>query len=147
MGIFVISFFILIGAVFISKLYFKELLLRKLEAENKAVNVEVRILEQSLAKIRTVKNYQRNRGFALEVLAALYDTLPDDIMLTDLKMDSGGNFNLKGTARAMSDVFSFVDALKKSRIFDNVKPNYTTSRKQDNENLADFGISCVVVRK
>jgi Tfp pilus assembly PilM family ATPase/Tfp pilus assembly protein PilN len=144
MSIYIICLMLIAGSFFVSELYFKGQYLKRLQKQNAITDQEAQILEKAMEKMRIVKHYLANRGYSLEVIAALYDVLPKEVMLTNIKMDTERKLNLKGTARAMSNVFSFVSALEASDYFSNVKTNYTTSRKQGDEDWADFGISCVL---
>ncbi|MFH1062065.1 MAG: pilus assembly protein PilM [Candidatus Omnitrophota bacterium] len=144
MSIYIICLMLIAGSFFVSELYFKGQYLKTLKKKNAITNQEAQILEKAMEKMRIVKHYLANRGYGLEVVAAIYDILPKEVMLTNIKMDTERKLHLKGTARAMSNVFSFVSALEASDYFSNVKTNYTTSRKKDDEDWADFGISCVL---
>lgn len=144
MSIYIICLILIAGSFFVSQLYFKGQYLKKLKNTNAVTDEEAKILEKAMEKMRMVKHYLANRGYSLEVVAAVYDILPKEVMLTNIKMDTEKKLHLKGTARAMSNVFSFVSALEESDYFSNVKTNYTTSRKKDDEDWADFGISCVL---
>ncbi len=147
MSIYIICIILLIGGIFLNRLYFKGMYLAKLKKINQSMGEEAQILEKAMERIRIIKMYLKSRGYSLEVLSALYDVMPKEIMLTNIKVDAAGNFYLKGSARAMSNVFSFVSALEASDYFSNVKTNYTTSRKQKDEDWADFGITCVITGK
>lgn len=135
---------LLIGSFFISKAYFEGAYFKRLEEHNETIKAEAKLLEGNMERIRIIKHYLKNCGYALQVIAALYDIVPENIMLSSVKMDTQRNLNLKGTGRAMSNVFSFVSALEASDYFSNVQTNYTTSRKQGGKDWADFGISCVL---
>ncbi|MFH1094236.1 MAG: pilus assembly protein PilM [Candidatus Omnitrophota bacterium] len=135
---------LLVGSFFISKTYFEGAYFKRLTEYNETIKAEAKILEKNMERIRIIKHYLKNRGYALQVIAALYDIIPENIMLTSIKMDTQRILNLKGTGRAMSNVFSFVSALEASDYFANVQTNYTTSRKQGGKDWADFGISCVL---
>lgn len=144
MSVFIICLLLIAGSFFSSKLYFKGQYLKKLKKQNAVIIEEAQILEKAMDKMRIVKHYLANRGYSLEVIVAIYDILPKEIMLTNIKLDTEKKLHLKGTARAMSNVFSFVSDLEESDYFSNVKTNYTTSRKKDDEDWADFGISCIL---
>ncbi|MBU1044997.1 MAG: pilus assembly protein PilM [Candidatus Omnitrophica bacterium] len=146
MGIYIICLMLIAGSFFVTELYFKGQYLKNLKKKNSITYEEAKILEKAMEKMRIVKHYMANRGYSLEVVAAIYDILPKEIMLTNIKMDTEKKLHLKGTARAMSNVFTFVSALEASEYFSNVKTNYTTSRKKDDEDWADFGISCVLAK-
>lgn len=147
MSVCLVVLLVLLSAMFIGRVYFKGLYLTTLKAQHESVRQEAQILEKAMERIRIIKHYRRNRGYALEVLAAVYDVLPPRIMLTDIKMDTGGSLFLKGTARAMSDVFAFVAKMEEREMFSNVKTDYTTARKQGDEDWADFGVSCILSRR
>jgi len=135
---------ILVGSFFISKAYFEGTYFKKLKDYNETIQDEARVLERNMERIRIIKHYLKSRGYSLQVLTAIYEVIPNNIMLTNIKMDTQRNLNIKGTGRAMSNVFSFVSALESSNFFSNVKTNYTTNRKQGGQDWADFGISCVL---
>ena len=144
MSIYFICLLLIGGSFFVSRLYFKGQYLKRLNYQNALTSEEAGVLEHAMEKMRVVKHYLSKRGYVLEVMAAVYDVLPKEIMLSSIKMDNDRRLHLKGTARAMSNVFSFVSALEESECFSNVKTNYTTSRKQDDEDWADFGLSCML---
>ncbi|MFH2137149.1 MAG: pilus assembly protein PilM [Candidatus Omnitrophota bacterium] len=144
MGVYVICLLIMVGGFFLGRVYFRGRYLERLKEQYQTTNQEAQVLEKSMEKIRMIKHYLKSRGYPLQVLAAVYDVLPNRILLDSIKMDKDGNLYLKGTARAMSDVFAFVVALEDSSHFSNVQTNYTTSRKEDGEDWADFGIVCLL---
>ncbi|MDD5745888.1 MAG: pilus assembly protein PilM [Candidatus Omnitrophica bacterium] len=144
MSVSIICIVLLVGVAFLGKMYSKGLYLETLKKQDNTYSGESQVLEKAMERIRLIKHYLKTRGHALQVISALYDTVPKSIMLSDIKVDAERNVSLKGTAQAMSNVFSFVSALEKSNYFGNVKTNYTTSRKQDAQDVADFGISCVI---
>ncbi|MBU2063121.1 MAG: pilus assembly protein PilM [Candidatus Omnitrophica bacterium] len=147
MSVYIGIILVLCGSIFMSKFYFENVYLERLKIQHETLAPEAEILEKSMTKARIIKHYIRNRGHSLKVIEALYEILPKRIMLTDIKMDIEGKLNLKGTARAMSDVFTFVVALEESEFFSNVQTNYTSSRKEKDEDWADFGISCLLVKR
>ena len=144
MGVYVVCVFILLGGLVASRIYFRSTYLRSLRKQHDLSKLDAQVLEKSMEKVRVIKHYLKERGFSLQVLAAVYDILPKRILLDSIKMDQSGNLYLKGTARAMSDVFSFVVALEETEYFSNVQTNYTTSRKVEGEDRADFGIACIL---
>ncbi|MFH1459961.1 MAG: pilus assembly protein PilM [Candidatus Omnitrophota bacterium] len=146
MCVYFLGILLLVGAIFMAKLYFKGEYLSRLKAKNESFSQEAKVLEKSMERMRVIKHYLKARGYSLEILAALCDILPKDIMVSNIKMDQEKNLNIKGTGRAMSSVFSFVSALEDSEFFSNVNTNYTTSRKQDDEDWADFGITCMIIK-
>lgn len=143
-GIFVLSFFVLMFSIFISKLYFKAFYLEKLDRQYKTVNTEAEKLEGDFTKISAIKNYLLKRGYPLEILTELYALIPGDIELLDIRYEDQSKFTLRGTAESMASVFSFVDSMEKSKFFRDVKTRYTTKRKKGSKDVTDFEIVCVL---
>jgi Tfp pilus assembly protein PilN len=103
---------------------------------------EAKKLENDFNKIQLRKKYFSRRGRSLEVLTQLYDALPLQMRISDIRLDEQGRFTVKGTAAAMAEVFSLVDSLQESAYFQDVKTKYTTKRREGNKDLTDFGIIC-----
>jgi large-conductance mechanosensitive channel len=138
-GIFILTIFIVTFFILASKIYFKGAQLNKLESKYSAINREAQTLEKDLAKVGLVKNYLTSRGYSLEVLTELHSLVSDDIELNEIRYD-GDKFSVKGTADAMSSVFSFVDRMEKSKYFKDVKTRYTAKRKDGLKDVTDFEI-------
>jgi Tfp pilus assembly protein PilN len=101
-------------------------------------------LENDFTKIAVVRGYLANRGFALEVLTEIFNTIPLEVEVNYLKFDGQGKLTIRGTAASMSVIFAFVDNLEKSSYFKDVKTKYTTMRKEGIKDLADFEIGCTL---
>ncbi|MCM8800548.1 MAG: pilus assembly protein PilM [Candidatus Omnitrophica bacterium] len=143
-GILSLAVFVLIFFILITKIYFKGAYLSKLNLRYQQLEDEAKKLQGDFAKISLIRNYLANRGYSLEVLMEIYNLLPLELQLDDLRFDLQGRFNLKGTSEKMSSVYSFVDAMEKSRYFKAVKLKYTTKRKEGSKDLTDFEISCLL---
>ncbi|MDP2831067.1 MAG: PilN domain-containing protein, partial [Candidatus Omnitrophota bacterium] len=144
-GVFILTIFILIFFILASKIYFKGAQLNKLDTKYSTINQEAKKLEKDLEKIGLVKNYLTNRGYSLEVLTELHVLVSEDIELSEIRYERD-KFSIKGTADAMSSVFSFVDCLEKSKYFKEVKTRYTTKRKDGLRDLTDFEIITLTER-
>jgi hypothetical protein len=146
-GILILIIFVLAFLVLITKIYFNTAYLKKLDVRYKALSQEAGKLEGDFSKISLIRNYLSSRGFSLEVLTELYSATPEDLELSDIRFDEQGKFFIRGTAEAMSSVFSFVDNMQKSKYFKEVKTRYTTKRKEGTSDVTDFEISCLLVNK
>jgi Tfp pilus assembly protein PilN len=73
--------------------------------------------------------------------------VPLDLKLTDVKFDEQGRFSVRGTADTMSTVFSFVEYMEKSKYFKDVKTKYTTKRKEETKDVADFEINSLLEKE
>ena len=146
-GIFIITIFVLICSLLISKVYFKNSYLKRLKTIYGPQSKEVLTLERDFTRIQVIKNVLSARGYSLEVLGELYIILPQNILLSDIKFDSQGKFSIKGIAKSMAAVFSFVEDMEKSDYFTDVKNRYTTKRKLETGDVADFEIVCLLSKK
>ncbi|MFH0827384.1 MAG: pilus assembly protein PilM [Candidatus Omnitrophota bacterium] len=145
-GISVLTIGVLIFSVFLTHIYAKSAILKKLDKKFQAIHDDARELEASFTKINLIKEYLSKRGYSLEVLGELYAIMKDDILLSDIRFDVQGRFSVKGTAEVMSSVFSFVEQMGKSKYFKDVKTRYTTKRKEGLKDVTDFEIQSVLVK-
>jgi Tfp pilus assembly PilM family ATPase len=145
-GILVLTAFVMVFSILISKIYFKSNYLKILSAKYEPLNRDAEKLEKEFVGVSRIKDYLMDREFPLEVLVNLYTVANPDLELNDIRYDEQGKFSVKGTAETMSTVFSFVDALEKSKYFKDVKTRYTTKRKEGAREVADFEINMVLER-
>jgi len=143
-GILVMTAFVLIYCILISKIYIKNSYLRKLSSRYNSIHKEAQKLEDNFAKNQIIRNFILARGFPLEVLTEIYNALPLEIQITYLKFDAKGAFSVEGTAESMSDVFTFVDTLGNSPYFKKVETSYQRQRKKGEKDLADFALVCTL---
>ena len=145
-GIFVLAVFVLVFFIMLSNIFFKSVYLKNLDERYTPMIGESRKLEKDYTRISTIRHYLENRGYSLEVLTELYRLTPLEIALGDIRLDEQRKFSIKGTAEAMSVVFSFVDSMEKSRYFKDVKTKYTTKRKDGLKEFTDFEITAAIDR-
>lgn len=146
-GILVMAAFVLIYCILLIKIYFKGSYLRKLSLQYKSTHKEAQELEANFTKNQIIRDSLSSRGLSLEVLSEFYNALPLDIRVSYIKFDIEGNFSIEGTAETMSTIFSFVDNLGKSSYFKKVETRYTRSRKEKDNNVTDFALSCTLSTK
>ncbi len=140
-GILVLASFVILFSILMSKIYFKNAYLKKLNTKYVPISEEVKGLEGNFTMVSLVKNYLSKRGYVLEVLAELYNIQPQELELSDIRFnDQTLKFNVRGTAESMSIVFQFVERMEKSKYFKDVKTKYTTNRKEELKDLTDFEI-------
>ncbi|OIO37157.1 MAG: hypothetical protein AUJ72_05065 [Candidatus Omnitrophica bacterium CG1_02_46_14] len=137
-GILLMIFFVLSFIFVTGKIYFKSVYLTNLKARYKPVREDAKNLERLFLKTQTVKDTLAGRGRSLETLIELYDALPKDIRISDIKYEDGDKFSVKGTSKTMASVFAFVSSLDKSSHFKNVKTKYVTTRSENGADVADF---------
>lgn len=139
-GVFVLTIIVLSLLMLIGRIYFKGAELARLKERTKPLTAQAEKLEKDYERVLQLKNYLKNRGRSLELLAELYKIIPLDLELDDIRLDEQAKFSLSGVAGSMSSVFSFVDAMEKSLLFKDVKIRHTTKRKDGARNVTDFEI-------
>jgi Tfp pilus assembly protein PilN len=143
-GVLVLAIFVLFFSSLISKIYFRSSYLDILNVKYATLSKQAEKLEGQFNRVVRIKSYLTKRGHSLEVLGALHDTIPLELELNDIRYDQEGKLTVKGTARSMSTVFSFVDSMERSDYFSDVKTRYTTKRKEGKRDVTDFEINCIL---
>ncbi|MCM8787281.1 MAG: pilus assembly protein PilM [Candidatus Omnitrophica bacterium] len=146
-GIFLILAFVLSFSVMITKIYFKSIYLQKLKNLHLNVSSEAKKLESDYTKVNFIRNYITNRGYSLEVLAEIYNSLPQEVELSGIRLEKEGRLVIQGTADTMSTVFLFVDRLNKVKYFKEVRTKYTSKRKEGTSDVTDFEINTQVKKE
>lgn len=146
-GIFVMSILVLICVILMASIYYKGVYLSKLEVKLKDMDTQVEGLEKTSTKVMIIKSFLNKKNHSLDLLSELYRLVPDNIYLRSVSVDGKGAVNIKGTATAMSEAFSFVTALENSKFFKNVAAQNTSSRKEGAKEVSDFEITCMLEAK
>ncbi|MCK4308131.1 PilN domain-containing protein, partial [candidate division WOR-3 bacterium] len=137
----------LITGILFGKVSFKNAYLEKLTSKYEPIIQEVKILKGSFKRVTMVKNYLSREYYSLEILTELYNFVPGDLCLNDIKFDRSGNFSVKGISKSIPTVFAFVYSMKESKYFRNVKTKRTTKREKKGEEVVDFEIMCMLGRE
>ena len=95
-------------------------------------------------KTRVVREFIQKRGLALRVIAELQKMLPADMYLSEISLTEDGKVSLKGSSSLMSGVFSFVTQMENNSVFKGVTSDYTKSRKENDKEVSDFGLSATL---
>ncbi len=140
----ILAFLVLIMGlgIFLEKIYTKTLLLRRLDAQFVKLEDGTSELKKEYLKINLIKNRMDTKNSALEVLREIHKVVPQEIYLTNISFEEGKLISLRGTLKAMSEVFKFVKTLEELPIFKNVKTKYVTKRRLKGKDLTDFEITC-----
>lgn len=145
-GILVLTIFVLIFFILMTKIFFKAAYLKRLDVKYQALNQDSKSLEKKYAKVSRIKEYLARRGLSLEVLNELYTVITPDLQVSEVRFDDQGKFTVRGTAESMSSVFGFVENLEKSKYFKDVKTKYTTKRKEGQRDVTDFEIASSITK-
>jgi type IV pilus assembly protein PilM len=143
-GILFLVILVLIFLTLISNIYFKSAYLKNLNAQYQSLTKDAKKLDEDSQKNSLIRSYLANRGISLKVLTELHEIAPLYLELNDIRFDKEGKFTIRGTAESMSTVFSFVDALEKSKYFKEVKTKYTTRRQEGKKDVTDFEINSLL---
>lgn len=110
----------------------------------KKITPEVEKVKQEVSLMRKLSGYLQNRNFSLNILKQVYDRIPDSILLTHLELSRNENLILRGEAKKISDVFSFVSSLEKSSYFSKVNADNVNVNQRKDEEIVSFEIYCKV---
>jgi hypothetical protein len=140
-GILAMVIFFQFCLILVAKMYSKERFLLYLKGKYKENIGEAEKLGNISERTGSILKYIEDRNAVIEVLVKLSEMLPEDIYLKGVTMDKEGKVFIKGTSKTMSRIFVFVKDLETSGFFTSVKTEYTESKKQDGEDVSDFGIA------
>jgi type IV pilus assembly protein PilM len=143
-GMFSLSLLVLIFMILISKLYFKSTYLKNLNMKFKSLATEAQNLEKDFQWNSLIRNYLSTRGISFKALVELHEIAPLSLELNEIRFDREGKFVIRGTAESMSAVFSFADAMGKSKYFKEVKTKYATKRQEGKKDVTDFEINSLI---
>lgn len=147
MGILCMVLLVVFCAVFITDIFFKNMYLKKLSSSYSEENKEVERLGEISRIMGTMKRFLNKKGESLSVLSELFDSMPKEVYLSSFVFKKGDTLTFTGTADSMSRVFSLVTELENNSFFKNVKVDFTKSRRQEDKELADFGLTLLLEEK
>lgn len=139
-GILVMLLLGLLCFSFITHLYLKTARIEQLKKRYEPIRKEAQALEDAYIRVRAVKSHLAMRGESLDALVELSSLVSEDLYLTDMKFDSDGKMNIKGSSYSKPSIFSLVDALENSNFFRNVQTKYITGRLEKDQEVSDFEI-------
>jgi Tfp pilus assembly PilM family ATPase/Tfp pilus assembly protein PilN len=141
-GVAALLLMLLLGAMIIVRLHFKEVFLNKnLREHYAAQKEEVTRLQERMGKSKIIREYLHDRMVSLETIHELYQVTPIEIYLNGVAMDEDGTITLSGVSQSMSQVFSYVKALDDSPLFVNAKTKSTSTKKEAGKDMAIFEIT------
>lgn len=140
-AIFAIVIVALILGVFLTKIYFRNEYLSQISGTFETRQKEASELEAISEETRQVRDFQKKRGIGVRVIDEFQNVLPQEMYLSEISSNDEGRVSIKGTSKLMSTVFSFVTELENSRLFQGVTSDYAKSRKENDQDVSDFGLS------
>ncbi len=132
----------LIGLMIFFDIYEKNAELTAIEGQIAAVKPAAELVEEMTAKIQTVTARLDARGRPLTLLTEIHRATPANIQVTSLNITARGQINISGRGLATSDVLAYVAALEESPLLQGVRTTYTSMRKIENREVAEFSLLC-----
>lgn len=126
-----------------NKFYQREIRLKALESELRAIGPDAREIEKIRSASEVVRSRGQRRNEALDILNELHKIVPSQIYLVLYTYDEE-KVELKGTASVLSEVFKLVTILEQSSYFQNVQVRYATKRRIGTQEFVDFEIAGVL---
>jgi len=140
-GVGAIIIMVLIGAMIMSNIYFKDTYLNKNLREKFApLKEQVSQLEEQMNKVKLVSGYIETRMASLDIIHELYTITPHTVYLSNIEVDDDGTVTIDGIADSMSEVFSYVKSLDDSTKFKDAKTKSTSTKKDNGKDVASFEI-------
>ena len=140
-GIAAVAIMVLLGALIMSKIYFKDTFLNKnLREQFAGQRQEVEKLQERMAQNKVIRDYLQGRMVTLDTIQELYRVTPNEIYLTAVSLDVDGTLTVAGVSESMSQVFSYVKALDDSPMFKNAKTKSTATKKENGKDMAVFEV-------
>lgn len=130
----------LVCAIFASQIYFRKAQANLLARRFAPMRQEAITLEETYARVTTIRNQLAQRGKAIESLSELYQLLPTEVYLRDVKFDDGDTISLKGTSISRPPIFTLVGQLEDSPAFYHVQTKFVSGRTEEGKELSDFEI-------
>jgi len=144
LGTFLMVILVLFCATFLTQILLKGFYLKKLQQSYARENREVKEVAEVSTRTAIIKRFLNKKGEALYVLSELFNLMPQEVYLSSINFRDGETVTFTGTADSMSEVFSLVTELENSRVFKNVKVDFTKSRRHKDLEVADFGLTLLL---
>ncbi len=134
-------FFIICGA-FLSRIYNRQVYLKRLELHSKTIEQDIGDLIHQSKRIDFVKDVLEKRKLPLLFFQEIYRAVPSQIAIKQINIVADDNkATLRGEAARLSDVFAFINVLEESRYFKDVQTKYTRKKKTRAGVFTDFELS------
>ena len=141
-GIYLVFILMTISGIFLGKVYNKEQYLTRLKKETLRLQEKADKLNSMRKVTDEIKERTLRKAFALNFIYEIHSIISPEIYLTLISFDGENQLTLRGVSSAMSEIFEFLNALEKSKYFQNVKTNFVTTRNVDGKDLTEFEIVC-----
>jgi len=140
-GVAAVVIMVLVGAMIMGNIYFKDTYLNKnLREQFAPQKAQVEVLQGQMNKAKLVREYIKSRMASLDIINGLYTITPDTIYLNNVAVDEDGTITIDGIADSMALVYSFVKSIDDSANFKEAKLMSTSTKKDNGKDVATFEI-------
>jgi len=140
-GMAAVIIMVLVGAMIMSNIYFKDTFLNKnLRDKFASKKAQVQALQEQMNKTKLVRGYIEKRMLSLNIIYALYAIVPHTMYLNSLTVDDDGTVSIDGVSDTMAQVYSFVKSVDDSTMFKEAKLKSTSTKKDNGKDVAAFDI-------
>jgi len=140
-GVAAVIIMVLVGAMIMSNIYFKDTYLNKNLRDHYAPQKEqVQLLQEQMNKAKLVREYIKKRMASLDIIHELYSVTPNTIYLNNIAVDDDGKVTIDGIADTMAEVYTYVKSLGDSSMFKEAKLKSTSTKKDNGKDVAAFSI-------
>lgn len=136
-SIIMVSSLFILTSIYSKNSYLSELKDRIAKIENDANDVD-----KMQKRINMVEERLDAKAASINLLNEIYKLTPKEIYLNSINIEEKNKTILRGRAAVMSDVFKYVTTLENSDLFDSVNATYTSTKKENNVEYAEFEITC-----
>jgi type IV pilus assembly protein PilM len=142
-GVLLAAIALMCSCLLLANIYNKRAYLNQLKGEISRIKESADEVRNMRLRINLVEKRLDAKGSSINILNEMHSLTPREIYFTNINIAEKGQAVLRGRARAMSDVFKFVTTLEDSPYFKNAKTTYTTTKKEEEKEYADFEIICM----
>jgi len=144
LGSLLMYIFLMISGVYLARMYNRQAYLKFLSTQFQDVNKDLNQLDPMIKRIKVIKDRLDNQGSCLNYLYQIHRIIPSDITLKSFTFDVQDKVTLRGQALEMSGVFKFISTLEGSGYFKNIQTKYTSKKKIEDKDIAEFEIVCPI---
>jgi Tfp pilus assembly protein PilN len=138
LGLFIVT---LLLAILVMSYYERRFTLGMIEERIGEVEGVAERTEEKVERINQIHARLSAAGDPANMLAELHRITPEEIHLTSLRVQARDEVSLRGRAFAMNNVFEYVKLLEESKLFEDVKAEYTKVTKLNRSQFAEFAIN------
>ncbi len=143
LGLLAITLISVISLTIFVNLHYKNLKVQAIEAAIAEIKPAADSVNEMKSRMELINRRLDARSAPLNMIAEIHRITPPEIQVTSLRMVAAGQVGITGRGSAMADVFRYVEVIERSDLFQGVTAPYTSVKKIDNREYAEFRISCL----